>query len=140
MPQIQRETGTSLSEINMVPFIDVVLVLLIIFMITAPILQSGIEVDVPKTKTVRELTQVRMVVTIDRAQRVYLNDKPVNIHDLGAQLLAQLKDPQHQAAYVRCDETVPFGSWATVVDALRQSGIQNISVVTQPLTERSEIK
>ena len=57
LPQIQRETGTSLSEINMVPFIDVVLVLLIIFMITAPILQSGIEVDVPKTKTVKELTE-----------------------------------------------------------------------------------
>ena len=56
MPQIQRETGSSLSEINMVPFIDVVLVLLIIFMITAPILQSGIDVDVPKTKTVKELT------------------------------------------------------------------------------------
>ena len=79
----QRETGTSLSEINMVPFIDVVLVLLIIFMITAPILQSGIDVDVPKTKTVKELTQARMVVTLDRGQRVYLNDKPINIHELG---------------------------------------------------------
>jgi biopolymer transport protein TolR len=140
MPQIQRETGTSLSEINMVPFIDVVLVLLIIFMITAPILQSGIEVDVPKTKTVKELTEQRMVITIDRAQRVYLNDKPVNIHDLGGQLTSQMKDPQHQAVYVRCDETVPFGSWATVVDTLRQSGIQNISVVTQPLTERAQIQ
>ena len=80
MPRIQQETGTSLSEINMVPFIDVVLVLLIIFMITAPILQSGIDVDVPKTKTVKELTEARMVVTIDRSQRVYLNDKPVNVH------------------------------------------------------------
>lgn len=140
MPQLQRETGTSLSEINMVPFIDVVLVLLIIFMITAPILQSGIEVDVPKTKTVKELTEQRMVITIDRAQRVYLNDKPVNIHDLGGQLASQMKDPQHQTVYVRCDETVPFGSWATVVDALRQSGIQNISVVTQPLSERAQIQ
>jgi biopolymer transport protein TolR len=140
MPQIQRETGTTLSEINMVPFIDIVLVLLIIFMITAPILQSGIEVDVPKTKTVKELTEVRMVVTIDRAQRVYLNDKAINIHDLGQQVVSQSRDIQHQAVYVRCDETVPFGSWATVVDALRQSGIQNISVVTQPLSERSQIK
>ncbi|HTS10482.1 MAG TPA: biopolymer transporter ExbD [Candidatus Limnocylindrales bacterium] len=138
MPQLQRDTGTSLSEINMVPFIDVVLVLLIIFMITAPILQSGIEVDVPKTKTVKELTEVRMVVTIDRAQKVYLNDKPINIHDLGPQVLAQSHNPKTRAVYVRCDETVPFGSWATVVDALRQSGIQNISVVTQPLSERSQ--
>jgi biopolymer transport protein TolR len=140
MPQIQRETGTTLSEINMVPFIDVVLVLLIIFMITAPILQSGIEVDVPKTKTVKELTEVRMVVTIDRAQRVYLNDKAINIHDLGQQVVSQSHDLKHQAVYVRCDETVPFGSWATVVDSLRQAGIQNISVVTQPLSERSQIQ
>src|SRR6202795_2106751 len=115
MSQMQRETGSSLSEINMVPFVDVVLVLLIIFMITAPILQSGIDVDVPKTKTVKELTQIRMVVTIDRAQRVYLNDKPVNIHEIGQQVVAQSHDPKNQAVYVRCDETVPFGSWATVV-------------------------
>ena len=133
MPQVQREVGTSLSEINMVPFIDVVLVLLIIFMITAPILQSSIDVDVPKTKTVAEVSQVRMVVTIDRAQRVYLNDKPVNIHELGQDIKAQSKNSRQQAVYLRCDETVPFGSWATVVDALRQSGITNISVVTQPL-------
>jgi biopolymer transport protein TolR len=138
MPQIQREIGTSLSEINMVPFIDVVLVLLIIFMITAPVLQSGIDVNVPKTKTVKELTQVRMVVTIDRGQRVYLNDKPINIHQLGQEIAAKSRDPKTQSVYVRCDETVPFGSWATIVDALRQAGIQNISVVTQPLNERSK--
>ena len=138
MPSVERQTGTTLSEINMVPFIDVVLVLLIIFMITAPILQSGIDVDVPKTKTVKELSEARMVVTIDRGQRVYLNDKPVNIHDVGQQVLAQSHDPKTQAVYVRCDESVPFGSWATVVDALRQAGITNVSVVTQPLSERPQ--
>ncbi|MGB9069221.1 MAG: biopolymer transporter ExbD [Candidatus Acidiferrales bacterium] len=138
MPSVERQTGTTLSEINMVPFIDVVLVLLIIFMITAPILQSGIDVDVPKTKTVKELTEARMVVTIDRGQRVYLNDKPVNIHDVGQQVLAQSRDPKTQAVYVRCDESVPFGSWATVVDALRQAGITDVSVVTQPLSERPQ--
>ena len=136
MPLTQRETGTSLSEINMVPFIDVVLVLLIIFMITAPILQSGIDVDVPKTKTVTELTQARMVVTLDRGQRVYLNDKQIKIHEIGQAIVSQSKDPKNQAVYLRCDETVPFGSWATVVDALRQAGIQNISVMTQPLSEQ----
>jgi biopolymer transport protein TolR len=140
MPQIQREGGTTLSEINMVPFIDVVLVLLIIFMITAPILQSGIEVDVPKTKTVKELTEVRMVVTIDRAQRIYLNDKAINIHDIGQTISSQSPDVAKQTVYVRCDESVPFGAWATVVDSLRQAGIVNISVVTQPLSERSQIK
>ena len=136
MPQLSRETETSLSDINMVPFIDVVLVLLIIFMITAPILQSGIEVDLPKTKTVKEIAEARLVVTIDRAQRVYLGDTPVNIHELGAKVRAQSPDPQRQSVYVRCDETVPFGSFTTVVDELRQSGIQNINVVTQPLSER----
>jgi len=136
MPQIERQTGTSLSEINIVPFVDVMLVLLVIFMITAPILQSGIEVNLPKTKTVKEISEVRLVITIDRAQRVYLGDTPVNIHELGQRVRGQMRDPQHQAVFLRCDETVPFGSFATVVDTLRQSGIQNISVVTQPLSER----
>lgn len=138
MPQVQREVGTSLSEINMVPFIDVVLVLLIIFMITAPIIQSGIDIDVPKTKVVREMTQPRMVVEMDRGQTLYLNDKPVNIHQLGDTIKKQSKDPQHQAVYLRCDAAVPFGAVATVFDALLQSGITNISVVTQPLTQGAE--
>jgi biopolymer transport protein TolR len=136
MPQISRETGTSLSEINMVPFIDVMLVLLVIFMITAPIIQSGIEVDVPKTKTVREITIARVVINIDRSQLVYIGDTPVNIHDLGAKVLSQVKDPSKEAVYVRCDETVPYGTLATVIDTLRQAGLQMISLVTQPLTER----
>jgi biopolymer transport protein ExbD/biopolymer transport protein TolR len=70
MPQLSKQTQTSLSESNMIPFIDVVLVLLIIFMITAPILQSGIEVDVPKTKTIREITQQRLVITLDKQQNL----------------------------------------------------------------------
>jgi biopolymer transport protein TolR len=139
MPQIARETGTSLSDINMVPFIDVMLVLLVIFMITAPIIQSGIEIDVPKTKTVKEISVARVVVTIDRAQRVYIDDKPVNIHELGDRVKAESKAPQ-QSVYVRCDETVPFGTFTTVVDTLRQSGIQNVNVVTQPLSERPQTR
>src|ERR1700680_3848669 len=98
-------TRTSLSEINVTPLVDVVLVLLVIFMLTAPILESGIEVDLPKTKTVKELSDVRLVITIDRAQRVYLGDKPVNIHELGQKVRASATDPAHQAVYVRCDET-----------------------------------
>ena len=86
MPQIQRQTETSLSDINIVPFVDVMLVLLVIFMITAPILQSGIEVNLPKTKTIKEIAEVRLVITIDRAQRIYLGDAPVNIHELGQQV------------------------------------------------------
>jgi len=123
----------------MVPFIDVVLVLLIIFMITAPILQSGIEIDVPKTHTVKEITEQRLVITLDKSQRVYLGNEPVNIHQLGAKVQSQLKKPQ-DAVFLRCDETVPFGSFATVVDALRQAGINNISIVTEPIMERSRTR
>ena len=137
MPTIGKGTQTSLSEINMIPFIDVVLVLLIIFMITAPILQSGIEVDVPKTKTVREIVEQRIVVTVDKGQKVYIGNDPVNIHQLGSKLKSQLKKPQ-DSVFLRCDETVPFGTFATVIDALRQSGISNISIVTQPITDRQK--
>jgi biopolymer transport protein TolR len=135
MPQLIGKTQSSLSEINMVPFIDVVLVLLIIFMITAPILQSGIEVDVPKTKTVKEITEQRLVITVDKNQLIYLGNSAVNIHDLGPKVQQQLKKPQ-DAVFLRCDEKVPFGIFASVIDALRQSGINNISIVTEPLTER----
>jgi len=130
-------TETSLSEINVTPFVDVVLVLLIIFMITAPILQSGIEVDVPKTKTVREIIEQRIVVTVDKGQKVYIGNDPVNIHQLGSKLKSQLKKPQ-DSVFLRCDETVPFGTFATVIDTLRQSGISNISIVTQPITDRQK--
>jgi biopolymer transport protein TolR len=148
MPQVMhdnggrgtKQTSTSLSEINIVPLVDVVLVLLIIFMITAPVLQSGIEVNLPKTKTVKDITETRLVVTIDRGQRVYLNDQPVNIHDLGANIKAKAGETRKAIVYVRCDETVPFGSFTTVVDTLRQSGVQNVNVVTQPLSERPTIR
>jgi biopolymer transport protein ExbD/biopolymer transport protein TolR len=136
MPTLQKSTQTSLSEINMVPFIDVVLVLLIIFMITAPILQSGIEVDVPKTRTVREITEQRLVVTIDKNQRVYLGNDPVKVVDLPDKIKKQQKHPG-DAIFLRADETVPFGAFASVIDSLRQSGVANISIVTQPITDRS---
>ena len=73
-------TQSSLAEINVTPFVDVVLVLLVMFMVTAPILQSGIEVDVPKTKTVKEITEERLVITIDKDQRVFLGNDPININ------------------------------------------------------------
>jgi biopolymer transport protein TolR len=135
MPQLSKQTQTSLSEINMVPFVDVVLVLLIIFMITAPILQSGIEVDVPKTKTVREITEQRLVITVDKAQLVYLGNEPIRLSEIGAKVRSRLKKPQ-DSVFLRCDKAVPFGVFAVVVDSLRQSGVNNISIVTQPLDAR----
>jgi biopolymer transport protein TolR len=126
-------TRSSLAEINITPLVDVVLVLLVIFMITEPVLQSGIEVNVPKTRTVKEITEQRMVVAIDRDQQIFLNDQPINIHDLGAKLRASSNDPSHTSIYLRSDERVPFGAFATVMDAVKQAGITNVSIVTQPL-------
>jgi biopolymer transport protein TolR len=136
MPQLSKSTQSTLSDINMVPFIDVVLVLLIIFMITAPILQSGIEVDVPKTHTVKEITEQKLVVTIDKSQRIYLGNDPVNIHQLADKIKKQSKHA-NDVVYLRADETIPFGAFCTVIDSLRESGIANISIVTQPITDRN---
>ena len=131
------QTRSALAEINITPLVDVVLVLLVIFMITEPVLQSGIEVNVPKTRTVQEITEQRMVVTIDRDQRVYLNDQPINVHDLPQALHKPGVDPTHQAIYLRSDERVPFGAFASVMDAVKQSGITNVSIVTQPVETKS---
>jgi biopolymer transport protein TolR len=126
-------TQTSLADINVTPLVDVVLVLLIIFMVTAPVLQSGIEVEVPRTKTVKEITEERLVITIDRQQRVFLNNQPINIHQIGARLHEKIRDPEGQSVFVRADENVPFGAFATVMDSVKQAGITNVSIVTQPL-------
>jgi biopolymer transport protein ExbD/biopolymer transport protein TolR len=131
------QTRTSLADINITPLVDVVLVLLIIFMITAPVLQSGIEVAVPKTRTVKEITEQRVVVTIDRDQQVFLGDQAVNVHELGQKLHQSGADPAHQVIYLRADERVPFGAFASVMDAVKQAGITNISIVTQPLETKT---
>jgi len=127
------QTRSSLAEINITPLVDVVLVLLIIFMISVPVLQSGIEVAVPKTRTVKEITEQRMVLTIDRDQNIFLGDQPINIHDLPQRLHQGGTDPAHQVIYLRADERVPFGAFASVMDAVKQAGITNVSIVTQPL-------
>lgn len=126
-------TQTALAEINITPLVDVVLVLLVIFMLTAPVLQSGIQVNVPKTRTVHEITQQRTVLTVNKDQEVFLNDKPVNLNDLPNLLRAQSTDPTHQVIYLRADEKVPFGVFAEVMDAVKQAGITNVSIVTQPV-------
>ena len=126
-------TQTAMADINITPLVDVVLVLLVIFMLTAPVLQSGVEVSVPKTKTVKEITEQRLVVTIDREQRIFLGDNAVNISDLPRKLRQPNINPAHQVIYLRADERVPFGAFASVMDAVKQAGITNVSIVTQPM-------
>lgn len=126
-------TRSSLAEINITPLVDVVLVLLLIFMLTAPVLQSGIDVAVPQTRTVNQLTEERTVVTIDKDQRVFLQDKPVNVHDLPRLLSTGASRTSKKVIYLRADEKVPFGAFASVMDAVKQAGITNISIVTRPI-------
>lgn len=130
-------TQTALAEINITPLVDVVLVLLLIFMLTAPVLQSGVVVAIPKTRSVNQLTEERMVVTIDKDQNVFLQDKQVNVNDLPSLLRSVGTAPTaKRIIYLRADERVPFGAFASVMDAVKQAGITDISIVTQPLQSK----
>jgi biopolymer transport protein TolR len=134
----QSRTQTALADINVTPLVDVVLVLLIIFMITAPVLQSGVDVVVPHTRSVNQLTEQRTVVTIDKNQNVFLQtggaDQPINLTELTTKLRSTAKgDPAKRSIYLRADEKVPFGAFASVMDAVKQAGITNINIVTQPI-------
>ena len=73
------------------------------------------------------------MITIDKSQRVFLGNDPININEIGSKLRQKIRDPQHQSIFVRSDEDVPFGAFATVMDAVKQAGIRNVSIVTQPL-------
>jgi len=132
----RARADSSLADINVTPFVDVVLVLLIIFMLTAPILQSGIEVDVPKTKTIKEITEEKLVISIDRSQRVFLGNDPININQIGPTLRQKMRDPSRQSIFLRADQNVPFGAFAAVMDAVKQSGITNVSIVTEPMASQ----
>ncbi len=129
-------TQTAMADINITPLVDVVLVLLLIFMLTAPVLQSGIEVAVPQTRTVNQVTEEHEVITIDKDQNVFLQDKRVNVHQLGALLGSSQgsKKDAKRVVFVRADAKVPFGAFASVMDEVKRAGVTNISIVTQPVS------
>jgi biopolymer transport protein TolR len=112
------------------------LVLLVIFMLTAPILESGIEVDLPKTRTVKVISDEKVVVTIDKRQLIYVGNDPVNIHRLGSFVLDHLRGTGESPVFIRCDRAVPFGTFAQVIDALKQARVTNINIVTEPLSTK----
>ena len=134
----EGKTQTTLAEINMIPFIDIVLVLLIIFMVTAPVIQSGLEINVPQTKIVRELAEEKLVVAIDKKQDLYLGNDGVNINELGDKIHQKLLDPTRQSVYLMADKVVPFQMIASVLDALKLAGIENVTIVTQPLEQNKK--
>src|ERR1700730_163520 len=121
--------GSSMSEINVTPFVDVLLVLLIIFMITAHVMEYGVEVDVPKTKSVRESTKELPVITITKTGTVTIGDQPLNIHNL-AEVVRKKYDTK-QGVYLRADKETPWDPIAKVMAALGDAKI-GVNVVTQP--------
>jgi biopolymer transport protein TolR len=129
------KTQTVLAEINMIPFIDVVLVLLIIFMITAPVIQSGLEVNVPRTQVVNELTRDLVVITIDAKESLFLQNSPVNINEL-AQRMKELVKSAGDSVYLRADGDVNWSTATSVIEALTDADIKNIVIVTQPLEKK----
>jgi biopolymer transport protein ExbD len=122
------QAGT-LSEINVTPFVDVLLVLLVIFMLTAHVMESGIEVDVPAVRTTKDTTKDLPIVTISKEGESYLGDKIININVLSQTVLQRYG--KAQTVYVRADKQVPFEIVAQVLAELGAAKI-GVSVVTKP--------
>jgi biopolymer transport protein ExbD len=125
----RKRYGGALAEINITPFVDVVLVLLVIFMLTAHVMEFGIEVDVPKTKYVRDTAQEMPVVTITKDALTTLNGKPVDINDLAATI--RQRYGKAKGVYVRADKQTIWDPIAQVTAALGAAGFQ-VNMVTQP--------
>lgn len=128
---------TSLAEINIVPLVDVVLVLLIIFMLTAHVMEFGLEVDVPKTKSVKQTADVLPIVNITREGDLFLGDKPVNINVLPDEIARRYS--KAKAVYVRADKGTTWDPIAQVIGALSDAKI-DIRMVTQPIDESTRRK
>ena len=118
-----------MAEINIIPLVDVVLVLLIIFMLTAHVMEFGLEIEVPKVKKVADSVKELPVISVSRSGELFLNDKPVNIHNLGAAFHERF--PNAKAAYVRADRKT---IWDVVAQVIAQLGDAKIEprMVTQP--------
>ena len=124
-------TATSLSEINVTPLVDVVLVLLVIFMVTAPILQTGIDVNLPETRTVAEVDPAgSAIISISSDDLLYFRSAPVHYNDLPHLLARELPD-KSKPVYLRADRDVKWKTLVSVLDRLRLSGYRNIQVVTK---------
>ena len=121
--------STSLAEINIVPLVDVVLVLLIIFMLTAHVMEFGLEVEVPKVKPVKEDVQDLPVINIDKEGASYLNDKPININLIASTVRQRYK--KAQSVYLRADRRTPWEQVAEVIAMLGDAKL-GVNVVTQP--------
>jgi biopolymer transport protein TolR len=131
-----RRIGATLSEINIIPLVDVTLVLLLIFMLTAPLMYRGIDVNLPKTAGKPTTVEERMVLTLTREQTVYLNDKPVALAALEQTLRDLFKNRQDKTLYLRADQALQYGFVVETMDRVRRSGIEKLGMVTEPSRAR----
>lgn len=124
----------SISQINVTPLVDVMLVLLVIFMVTAPILQQGVNVDLPEvTAGPLEGNEEQLVVSVTQDGKVLLNDSPLKPEELGQKLAALVQVRPDRAVYLRADKNVPYGRVVEVMAAVRNAGIRKLGMVTEPL-------
>jgi biopolymer transport protein TolR len=132
----EEQGGGSISNINVTPLVDVMLVLLVIFMVTAPILQQGVSINLPKVKAAA-LTgeEQQLVVAVNRNGQVYLNDTQITLPELGVKLQAILQMRPDRQVFLRADQNVRYGDVMRVIAAVKGAGVERLGMVTEPLTD-----
>jgi biopolymer transport protein TolR len=128
-----RRTTPALSEINVTPLVDVMLVLLVIFMVTAPMLTQGIPVDLPREKgEVRDLSR-SLVITVSRNDRIYLGDRRVSLNELEEKLLRINRLAPDREVFIKADRDVPYGTVVKAMGRVRRAGFHRLGMVTEPV-------
>ena len=128
----RRGRRPAMSDINVTPLVDVVLVLLIIFMVTAPMMQRGVDVRLPRVESSADAREQRLVVTVARDQRVYLNDQVVGLSLVGERVRNLTRSTGIDFVFLRADREVPYGRVMSVMDAIKKAGIEKVGLVTEP--------
>jgi biopolymer transport protein TolR len=128
--------GSSLAEINIIPFVDVVLVLLLIFMLTAPMMYRGIDVNLPRAAAKPTAVEERMVLTVSKDQQIYLNEKRIPPGGLENALRDAFKNRNDKVLYLKADAGLSYGAVVETMDRVRRAGIERLGMVTEPTRER----
>ena len=132
----QRRIGSTLAEINIIPLVDVVLVLLLIFMLTAPMMYRGIDVNLPRAAAKPTAVEERMVLTVTKEQGFYLNDRRVTPAGLEDALRDAFRSRTDKTLYLKADAGLTYGAVIEAMDRVRRAGIERLGMVTEPLRER----
>jgi biopolymer transport protein TolR len=128
--------STTISQINVTPLVDVMLVLLVIFMVTAPIIQQGVQVNLPQTKAAAiPGTDELLVVSIAKNGKIYLNDNVMTLDELGTKMRAIRTNLADKQVYVRADQDVRYGLVMQTIAELKQAGVDRVGMVTRPTLE-----